>query len=99
VPSSVRWSSASNRSATTDQNGEFRFAALQQARFRIARDGFEVVELDADVQYAARERGAAWADRTKGGNAWFAKALQSQRDFEALWKDAPRYRNVKVKQA
>ena len=42
----------SNRSATTDQNGEFRFAALQQARFRIARDGFEVVELDATSRLA-----------------------------------------------
>jgi hypothetical protein len=51
------------------------------------------------VQYAAREQGARWAERTKAGNAWFAKALQSQRDFEVLWKDAPRYRNVKVKQA
>jgi len=51
------------------------------------------------VQYAAREQGARWADKTKAGNAWFAKSLQSQRDFEALWKDAPRYRNVKVKQA
>jgi hypothetical protein len=34
----------SNRSTTTDQNGEFRFTGLQQARFRVAREGFEVVE-------------------------------------------------------
>ena len=63
------------------------------------KNGNEIVELDAEVQYAARDQGARWADKTKAGNAWFAKSLQSQRDFEALWKDAPRYRNVKVKQA
>jgi hypothetical protein len=37
----------SNRSTTTDQNGEFGFAALQRARFRVAVEGFEVVERDA----------------------------------------------------
>jgi hypothetical protein len=36
----------SNRSDTTDQNGEFGFAGLQQAHFRVAREGFEVVEVD-----------------------------------------------------
>ena len=36
----------SNRKTTTDQNGEFRFAGLQKARFRVARDGYEVVELE-----------------------------------------------------
>jgi TRAP-type mannitol/chloroaromatic compound transport system substrate-binding protein len=61
------------------------------------KSGNEIVELDAEVQYAAHERGAAWADKTKAGNAWFAKALQSQRDFEKLWVDAPRYRNVRTK--
>jgi TRAP-type mannitol/chloroaromatic compound transport system substrate-binding protein len=61
------------------------------------KNGNEIVELDPEVQYAVRERGAAWADKTKAGNAWFAKALQSQRDFEKLWVDAPRYRNVRTK--
>jgi TRAP-type mannitol/chloroaromatic compound transport system substrate-binding protein len=61
------------------------------------KNGNEIVELDPDVQYAVRERGAAWADKTKAGNAWFAKTLQSQRDFEKLWAEAPRYRNVKTK--
>jgi hypothetical protein len=37
----------SNRSTTTDQNGQFGFAGLQRARFRVAREGFEVVEVDA----------------------------------------------------
>jgi hypothetical protein len=36
----------SNRSTTTDQNGEFHFAALHGARFRVAIAGFEVVERD-----------------------------------------------------
>jgi TRAP-type mannitol/chloroaromatic compound transport system substrate-binding protein len=63
------------------------------------KNGNEIVELDAELQYAVRERGHAWADKTKAGNPWFEKTLNSQRQFEALWKDAPRYRNVKVKQA
>ena len=37
----------SNRSTTTNQNGEFHFGALQRARFRVAREGFETVELEA----------------------------------------------------
>jgi TRAP-type mannitol/chloroaromatic compound transport system substrate-binding protein len=61
------------------------------------KNGNEIVELDPEVQYAVRERGAAWADKTKAGNPWFEKTLQSQRDFEKLWAEAPRYRNVKTK--
>jgi len=37
----------SNRSTTTDQNGGFGFAGLQQARFRVVRDGFEAAEVEA----------------------------------------------------
>jgi hypothetical protein len=36
----------SNRSTTTNQNGEFTFPALHRARFRVAVPGFEVVERD-----------------------------------------------------
>lgn len=36
----------SNRSTTTNQNGEFYFAALQRARLRVFKEGFEVVERD-----------------------------------------------------
>lgn len=61
--------------------------------------GNEIIELDEEVQYAARKQGLAWADKTKAGNPWFEKVYKSQREFEVLWKDAPRYRNVKVKQA
>ena len=63
------------------------------------KNGNEIVELDPEVQYAARERGLAWAQKTKAGNPWFERTLKSLSDFETLWKDAPRYRNVKVKQA
>ena len=62
------------------------------------KSGNEILELDPEVQYAARERGLAWAEKTKAGNPWFERVLKSLSDFEALWKDAPRYRNVKVKQ-
>jgi hypothetical protein len=44
----------SNRSTTTDQNGEFHFAALQRARFRVASEGFEVVERDASGPFSNR---------------------------------------------
>jgi TRAP-type mannitol/chloroaromatic compound transport system substrate-binding protein len=63
------------------------------------KSGNEIIELDPEVQFAARERGIAWANKTKVGNAWFQKVLDSQLEFEVLWKDAPRYRNVKVKQS
>jgi hypothetical protein len=36
----------SDRSTTTNQNGEFYFAALQRARFRVDLAGFELVERD-----------------------------------------------------
>ncbi len=28
-------------------------------------------------------------------NAWFARVWKSQQDFEAIWKDAPLYRDLK----
>ena len=61
------------------------------------QQGNEVIELDPEVQYAARETGQKWADEQAAQSEWFKKVLQSQRDFEKLWADAPRYRNVKVK--
>ena len=59
--------------------------------------GNQVIELDAEVQYAARKIGLDWADKTAKENPWFAKVHASQKEFEALWKGAERYRTVKVK--
>lgn len=57
--------------------------------------GNEIIELDADVQIRAKKISLEWADKQAKDNPWFAKVLKSQKEFEALWKDAARYRNVK----
>lgn len=59
--------------------------------------GNEVIELDPEVQYKAREAGLEWAERTAKENEWFAKVLESQKAFDELWKDAGRYRTVKIR--
>ncbi len=61
------------------------------------KQGNEIIELDADVQFAAREIGLKWAEEQAAQNEWFKKVLASQKEFEALWADAPRYRNVKIR--
>lgn len=60
--------------------------------------GNEVIELDPEVQYEAREAGLAWAEKQAEGNAWFKRVLESQKEFAELWKDSGRYRNVKVRE-
>lgn len=59
--------------------------------------GNEVIELDAEVQYQAREAGLAWAAGVAESNAWFKRVLDNQSAFSELWKDADRYRKVKVR--
>lgn len=59
--------------------------------------GNEIIELDPEVQYAAREIADKWADGVAANNAWFSKVLDNQRAFEKLWAEASHYRNVKVK--
>lgn len=59
--------------------------------------GNEIIELDADVQYRARQIGLDWAAKTAKDNAWFKRVFDSQNQFETLWKDAERYRKVKVR--
>ena len=59
--------------------------------------GNEVIELDPEVQYSAREAGIAWADEKAKDNGWFAKVLGSQKEFTELWSDASKYRNVKTR--
>ncbi|RIA47669.1 TRAP transporter substrate-binding protein DctP [Dichotomicrobium thermohalophilum] len=60
--------------------------------------GNEVIELDPEVQYEAREAGLAWAEEKAAENDWFKRVLESQKEFADLWKDSGRYRNVKVRQ-
>ena len=59
--------------------------------------GNEIIELDPEVQFAAREAGLAWAEEKAAENEWFARVLESQKEFDELWSDANRYRNVKVR--
>jgi TRAP-type mannitol/chloroaromatic compound transport system substrate-binding protein len=57
--------------------------------------GNEIIELDEAVQIQAKKIALEWADQQARENKWFAKAFESQREFEELWKDAASYRNVK----
>lgn len=57
--------------------------------------GNEIIELDEAVQIQAKKIAIKWADQQAKDNKWFAKVFQNQREFEELWKDAARYRNVK----
>ncbi|MGQ9367527.1 TRAP transporter substrate-binding protein DctP [Azospirillum sp. ST 5-10] len=59
--------------------------------------GNEVIELDAEVQQQTRDIAAKWAKETAADNSWFSKTLDSQQAFDALWHDAPHYRNLKLK--
>lgn len=59
--------------------------------------GNEIIELDPEVQYQAHEIGRKWADQVAAENAWFKRVYDSQKEFEELWKDASRYRNVKTR--
>ncbi|XWN31561.1 MAG: TRAP transporter substrate-binding protein DctP [Devosia sp.] len=61
--------------------------------------GNEIIELEPEVQYKAREAGLEWAEKTAEGNDWFRKVLDNQAEFADLWKDAGSYRNVKVRGA
>jgi len=61
--------------------------------------GNTIIELDEEVQFAARKIGLEWADKTAKENKypWFAKVHKSLREFETLWVHADSYRKVKVK--
>lgn len=59
--------------------------------------GNEIIELDEEVQFSAREAGLAWADGIAAENEWFARVLESQKAFTELWADASKYRNVKTR--
>lgn len=58
--------------------------------------GNEIIDLDPEVQYLARRVGLEWADKQAEKSEWFERVYKSQREFEKLWADASRYRNVKV---
>jgi TRAP-type mannitol/chloroaromatic compound transport system substrate-binding protein len=57
--------------------------------------GNEIIELDVAVQQRTKKLSTDWAEIQAKENPWFEKAWRSQVEFEKLWKDASRYRNVK----
>ena len=56
--------------------------------------GNEIIELDEAVQVGVKTQAIAWGKTQSETNPWFEKAYSSQLDYESLWKDAARYRNV-----
>ena len=61
------------------------------------KEGNEIIVLDDDVIKETRKLADAWAEEQAKNNAWFAKVLKSQLEFEDLWKDAASYRNLKAR--
>jgi TRAP-type mannitol/chloroaromatic compound transport system substrate-binding protein len=61
--------------------------------------GNTIIELDDEVQFAARKIGLDWAEKVAKENKhpWFARVHKSLREFEGLWQQADSYRKVKVK--
>jgi TRAP-type mannitol/chloroaromatic compound transport system substrate-binding protein len=57
--------------------------------------GNEIIELDESVQIETKNMAREWAAEQASENEWFDKIWKSQQEFEALWKDATRYRNTK----
>ncbi len=56
--------------------------------------GNEIIELDESVQIDVKKKAIEWGKEQSAENSWFEKAYNSQLAYEALWKDAVRYRNV-----
>jgi TRAP-type mannitol/chloroaromatic compound transport system substrate-binding protein len=56
--------------------------------------GNEIIELEPEVQFAVKKAALEWGAEQGKTNPWFKKAYDSQIEYEKLWKDATRYRNV-----
>ncbi|MCP1675733.1 TRAP-type mannitol/chloroaromatic compound transport system substrate-binding protein [Natronocella acetinitrilica] len=63
-------------------------------RFYAEEAGQEIIELDVEVQVAARQLGLDWAEEQSAENEWFGRVWESQREFEQLWNNAERYRRA-----
>lgn len=57
--------------------------------------GNEIIELDEDVQKRAKVMADEWAAAQAAKNDWFQRVWAQQSEYEALWKNAARYRNIK----
>ncbi len=58
-----------------------------------------MIELDDEVQFAARKLGLDWAEKTatEGKYKHFAEVYKSQMAFDEAWRNADSWRKVKVK--
>ncbi len=63
-------------------------------RYYVEDAGQEVIELDVEVQRAARELGFEWAEEQSEENEWFRRIWEAQREYEQLWHGAERYRRA-----
>jgi TRAP-type mannitol/chloroaromatic compound transport system substrate-binding protein len=65
------------------------------------KQGVEMIQLDDEVQFAARKIGLEWAEKTakEGKHKWFARVHKSLQDFDAEWANADNWRKVKVKRS
>jgi hypothetical protein len=68
-----------------------------QALAFFREQGNEIIELDPEVQYEAREAGLDWAEGVAADNEWFKRVLDHQKEFDSLWRGADRYRKVMVR--
>ena len=57
--------------------------------------GNAILVLDDAFQAEAKKAAREWAQVQARDNPWFARVWDSQQAFEALWKDAPLYRDLK----
>jgi len=67
---------------------------LGAMRYYAEEAGQEIIELEPEVQVAAKSLALEWADQQSAENEWFARIWASQREFEQLWQHADRYRRV-----
>ena len=65
------------------------------------KQGVTMIELDDEVQFAARKIGQDWAEKTakEGKFKMFAEVHKSLMDFEKSWAEADDWRKVKVKRS
>ena len=60
-----------------------------------------IIELDDEVQFAARKIGLDWADKTvkEGKFKWFGEVHKSLSEFDKAWLEADDWRKVKIKRS
>jgi TRAP-type mannitol/chloroaromatic compound transport system substrate-binding protein len=60
---------------------------------KFREEGAEVLFVEPSYIEAVKKATREWEDKTAAENAWFKKALESKRQFEARWNGAKAYRS------